>query len=439
MTPTNDEKKQVWAAYRARKPIRVPVTFGVNPRVVLFDPDWNPGGITFEEYFTDARALVEVQLKFLEYQVAYLNRYSDSPTGWPESFDLYVDVQNIYDSAYFGAPVEMRDGQVADAAPVLAGADRDRIFSVDVDHPMDNPFVRRCLERHAELTEVVARTSFHGVRLGVRPVTWGFDGPLTIATNLRGGELYTDLYERPDYADRLMDFITRGVIIRNRAMSEHFGLKAFKGASGGIADDSVQLISTPMYRERVMPLHRLYLSQWSVEGPHSIHLCGDATRHFPDHPRRAARHVLRHRLPRRPRRPAPGTGAGRGDTGRPGGAAAAGRHGRGGLRPHARHPALRRHGRRPLRPARGQQPAPRLPRGQPVGHVPRLPGARHLRGGRLFVVRSVAGAGRGPLGQMVQQRHAEHVGDAPGVPPDPFRCRSGLQEGHPLPVLPAHD
>ncbi len=281
MMPTNDEKKQVWAAYRARKPIRVPVTFGVNPRVVLFDPDWNPGGITFEEYFTDARALVEVQLKFLEYQVAYLNRYSDSPTGWPESFDLYVDVQNIYDSAYFGAPVEMRDGQVADAAPVLAGADRDRIFSVDVDHPMNNPFVRRCLERHAELTEAVARTSFHGVRLGVRPVTWGFDGPLTIATNLRGGELYSDLYERPDYADRLMDFITRGVILRNCAMSEHFGLKAFQGESGGIADDSVQLISTPMYRERVMPLHRLYLSQWSVEGPHGIHLCGDATRHFP--------------------------------------------------------------------------------------------------------------------------------------------------------------
>lgn len=281
MPTTNDEKKQVWDAYRARKPTRVPVTFGVNPRVVLFDPDWNRDGVTSEEYFTDSQALVRVQLKFLEYQVEYLNQYCDSPTGWPESFDLYVDVQNVYDAAYFGAPVEMRDGQVVDAAPVLAGADKHRIFALALDRPMDNPFVRECLKRHADLTDVVRATSFRGVRLGVRPLTWGFDGPLTIATSLRGGEFYADLYEDPDYAQRLMDTITRGAIIRNRAMCEHFGQKAFNGPNGGIADDSVQLISTAMYRERVLPLHRLYLSQWSVEGPHHIHLCGDATRHFP--------------------------------------------------------------------------------------------------------------------------------------------------------------
>jgi len=281
MSPTNEEKKQVWDAYHARKPIRVPVLFGVNPRVVIFDPDWNPGRVTFEDYFTDPRALVRVQLKFLEYRAEYLNRYCDSPTGWPESFDFYVDVQNVYDSAYFGAPVEMLDGQVADVSPVLAGAGKDRIFSLDIDRPMDNPFLQQCLERHAELTEVVRGTSFRGIRLGVRPLTWGFDGPLTIATNLRGAEFYTDLYEDPEYAQRLMEFITRGAIIRNRAMFEHFGLDAFEGPHGGIADDSVQLISTEMYRERVLPLHRLYLSQWSVEGPHNMHLCGDATRHFP--------------------------------------------------------------------------------------------------------------------------------------------------------------
>jgi uroporphyrinogen-III decarboxylase len=280
MAPTNEEKVQVWAAYRARKPTRVPVSFGVNPRVVLQDPDWNPHGITFEEYFTDPRALIEVQLKFLQYQVEYLNQYCDSPTGWPQSLDFYVDVQNVYDSAYFGGPLELLEGQVVDVSPVLAGPDKERVFSVDIERPMDNPFVRQSLKRQAELAEAVRGTSFRDIRLGVRPVTWGFDGPLTVATNLRGSALYVDLYEDPGYADRLMDFITRGVIIRNRAMHKHFGLEAFKGPNGSIADDSVQLISTEMYRERVMPLHRLYLSQWSAEGPHHIHLCGDATRHF---------------------------------------------------------------------------------------------------------------------------------------------------------------
>jgi uroporphyrinogen-III decarboxylase len=191
-----------------------------------------------------------------------------------------VDTQNVYDSAYFGAPVEFRDGQVPDVSRILEGADRERIFSVDLDRPMDNPFVRECLRRHEELTRAADGVGFHNVRLGVAPVVWGFDGPLTVATNLRGSEFYLDLADDPDYATRAMEFITRGVIIRNRAMRRHFGLKAFDGPSGSIADDSVELISTEMYRRMVLPHHRTYLSQWSVEGPHSMHLCGDATRHF---------------------------------------------------------------------------------------------------------------------------------------------------------------
>jgi uroporphyrinogen-III decarboxylase len=281
MDVTNAEKKAVWEAYRAGRPVRVPVTFGVNARVVLLDPEWNPQGITFEDYFTDARALFDVQLKFLECQVEYLNRFCDSPTGWPESFDFSVDVQNVYDSAYFGGRLQFRDGQVPDVSPVLAGPDKERIFSVDIDRPMENPFVVESLKRHAELVDLVGKRSFRNLKLGVGPLLWGFDGPLTVATNLRGSELYSDVYEDPGYVRRLLEFITRGVILRNRAMHEHFGRRAFDGPRGGIADDSIQLISTDMYRELVLPLHREYLSQWSVEGPHSIHLCGDATRHFP--------------------------------------------------------------------------------------------------------------------------------------------------------------
>jgi len=277
---TNEEKTHVWEAYRDRRPVRVPVTFGVNPRVVLLDAEWNPRGITFAEYWSDARVAVEVQLEFLRYGVEYLHQYCDWPVGWPESHEFYVDVQNVYDSAYFGCPVEFRDGQVPDVRPILVGADKDRVFDLDIDRPMDNPFVQESLRRYEDLKREAERTSFRDVVLGVRPPLWGFDGPVTVATNLRGVELYSDLYEDPDYATRLFDFITRGVIIRNRAVAGHFGRRAFDGPRGVIADDSVQLISTSMYGGMIMPHHRLYLSQWSEQGPHHIHLCGDATRHF---------------------------------------------------------------------------------------------------------------------------------------------------------------
>jgi hypothetical protein len=261
--------------------VRVPVTWGVNPRVILLDPAWNPEGYTFEDYFRDARVLAEVQLRFLRYQVEYLNRFSDNSTEWPARYELYVDVQNVYDSAYFGAPVEFREGQVPDVSPWLAGGDKRRVFQLDIDHPLDNPFVRRCLQRHEDLARLVRTLSFRGIELAVRPLAWGFDGPLTVATNIRGAELYADVLEDPGYVRELLGFITRGVILRNRAMGERFGLPAFTGAGAWIADDSIQLISTAMYREMVLPWHREYLDQWPRDSRRAIHLCGDATRHFP--------------------------------------------------------------------------------------------------------------------------------------------------------------
>ena len=278
---TNHEKEKVWQAYRDRKPIRVPVTLGVNPRVIALDPQWNPQGITFKEYFNSAQAAADIQLRFMHYQAEYINQFCDNPLGLPKEFVFYVDTQNIYDSAYFGCPVEFRDGQVPDATPILAGGDKERIFRMDIDRPMENPFVQQCLRRYEDLKSVVAKLPDIGVKYSVRPPLMGFDGHLTIATCLRGTELFCDIIEDPPYVRRLMAFIQKAVEIRNRALNEHFGAKAFDGPSGWHADDSVQLISTHTYREMVLPFHKSWYANWSVKGPHSIHLCGDATRHYP--------------------------------------------------------------------------------------------------------------------------------------------------------------
>lgn len=277
---SNAEKEAVWQAYRARRPVRVPVTFGVNVRVVLFDPKWNPRGITFQQYMTDPAATADIQIAFMEYLRTYLHQYCDHPTGPQERLDFWVDNQNTYDSAYFGAPLVFRDGQVADVEPYLAGAGKGRIFEIDIDHPLDNPFVKRCLGRHEGLKrEASRRGTYKGIPLGAGPPGFGFDGHLTIAVNLRGHEMLSDLYEDPEYARKLMDFIHRGVVIRNRAMAELFGRKAFVGPGGSFADDSIALVGPAMYREMILPFHRAWYALWGP-GPHSIHLCGDATRHF---------------------------------------------------------------------------------------------------------------------------------------------------------------
>ena len=279
-TPTNEEKAKVWEAYRKGSPVRVPMGFSANPRVVILDERWNPGGITFRDYFTSAAATVAAQVRFMEYRAEFLNRFCDDPVGVPAKYEFHVDPQNCYDSLYFGAPLHFRDGQVPDTAPILQGKDKERIFRFDAENPLENPFIRDLLRRHEELQAAAARATYPGVSFSVRPPMLGFDGALTIATCLRGEELYSDFYEDPGYVRRLLEFIQSAVVKRNRALAQRLGVKVFDGKSGSHADDSVQLISTPMYREFVLPLHRKWYALWSTEGPHNIHLCGDATRHF---------------------------------------------------------------------------------------------------------------------------------------------------------------
>lgn len=277
---SNEEKRQVWQAYRDRKPTRVPVTLGVNPRVVVLDERFNPAGVTFQEYFRDAAVAVDIQIKFAHYIADYLSPHWDQPSGLPEDLNFYVDVQNIYDAAYFGCPVHFRDGQVPDITAILEGSRKNDIFAFDLDHPLDNPFIQDCLRRHEGLTREAAKVSIPGVKAGVRPFIPGWDGPLTIATQLRGHELFMDLIEDPAYVVKLMNFLQKAAEIRNRALAQRSGKKVFDTPGGFLADDSIQLISLAMYKELVLPLHRQWYALYGP-GPHSIHLCGDATRHFP--------------------------------------------------------------------------------------------------------------------------------------------------------------
>ncbi len=278
--PTNQEKEQLWQAYRDHKPTRVPVVYGVNPRVVALDPKWNRRGISFKEYFYDAAATIEIQRGFLDYQHEYLNNYCDRPTGKPKEWGFYADCQNVTDSAYFGGPLEFREGQVCDIHPYLAGEGKNHIFDIDINRPLDNPFMKDLFSRYEKLKAAVAKLPDDGIKYKVSPPLAGFDGPLTVATNLRGPELYTDFYEDPAYVRKLLDFIQAGAIIRNKATHEAFGRQYLTG-DAWFADDSIQLISTPMYVEWILPLHRRFYDNWPKDSARFIHLCGDVQRHMP--------------------------------------------------------------------------------------------------------------------------------------------------------------
>ncbi len=282
--PSDADKAAVWEAYRARRPVRVPLRWNANPRIVLLDPALNPEGWGFEAYNRDPEVLMTVQARLLAYRAEVLGRTCDFACAPPSEWTFVVDSQNTYDAAYFGAAVSYEPGQVPATRPPFTLADVDDFLDETFPPPLENPWLRERLAFLAEIEKAAVAFTHLGRKGKVQPLGIGFDGPVTVAANLFDSDVFLLMAMDPDKARRLFEKITREAARRNRALAEHFG-RSFPPEFGGLADDSIQLITVEMYEELVLPVHELWYQLTSTApraaGKRSMHLCGDATRHFP--------------------------------------------------------------------------------------------------------------------------------------------------------------
>ncbi|MFZ4776913.1 MAG: uroporphyrinogen decarboxylase family protein [Terrimicrobiaceae bacterium] len=282
--PSESEKREVWKSYGERRPVRVPLRWNVNARIILLDPRLNPEGWGFRDHCSDPAVTMAVQSRFQEYVAAVLSRTCDFSGELPAQWAFTVDNQNIYDSAYFGAEVFYEPGQTPATHQFLTLDDLDEFLKRDFSRPLENPWIRDRLEFHAQLTRAAESFTYLGRKGVVQPFNAFFDGPVTVATNLFGSEVFVLMADDPDKARELFMTITRAALLRNRALAELAG--GWKKADvGWIPDDSILLISAEMLEELVIPVHEFWLSETSnttAEGGHrNMHLCGDATRLFP--------------------------------------------------------------------------------------------------------------------------------------------------------------
>lgn len=277
----NEEALEVWAAYRAGKPIRVPVTLWADARFYLLDDNFNPGeAITFETYSTDAQVMLDVQLRAAAWRAEHIAPCCDDVAGLPEQFVVAVDQLRYFDAGFFGAPVEYREGQMPDTRPILAGDFKHRVFDRGQPDPLKGGVFAEGHRLHEAMAERVSKgLTYLGRPVKLDPFGLGTDGPFTVAQSLRGPELFTDLYTDPEYVKQLLDFITEGTIARILAHRKLFGLPE-KSEWWGFADDAIQMISTKMVREFVLPVHKRLKAALTTAERINIHLCGDATRHF---------------------------------------------------------------------------------------------------------------------------------------------------------------
>lgn len=279
-TAHNAEQAEVWQRYRENNPSRVPMVLGLSSRYTLLNPLANPEGIDAEQFFCDPRAMFTHLLHKQHFLRHHL--YCDQEMGLPAQWTVSVDLQNSYEALWFGCPIHFREGQVPDTTPILLDDNKRMLFDRGLPEPFpETGWMARAWEYYEQFKEWAQAEEFEGrpIVVGGLPGL-GTDGILTTACALRDPTaLLMDVYLDPDYVHELLDFLTEAFIRRIKAYRERLGQPVTSPACG-LADDAIQMLSPQHYAEFVLPCHKRLVAEFGPEGPNSIHLCGDATRHF---------------------------------------------------------------------------------------------------------------------------------------------------------------
>jgi uroporphyrinogen-III decarboxylase len=293
----NAEQKEVWQRLWAGKPVRVPVTLGINIRYYMDNPEVNPRGYSFEQYIRQPDVMAELQLAAAKWARDNVHWHMDAEVGPPEKeWPIYIDYQNCYEAAWFGCEMYFAQGQPPDTRPMLKDDNKNVLFDRGIPDPL-NDNAMGDIRRHYERWKARFSTeTFEGKPVRCTGLSGlGTDGPMVVAMNLRGGEFLTDLYLEPEWAQQLLRFIVEATIVRIEAWRKHLGpdmptdwfTQDPMGIKWGMGDDSVEMLSVEAYRELILPHHRQLYEHFgggppkTGGGPNFIHLCGDVQRLLP--------------------------------------------------------------------------------------------------------------------------------------------------------------
>lgn len=275
----NEEVEEAWESYRSGRPTRTPIFIGLNTRYFMLNPEANSKGAEFHTYAENPDLMYDTLLSFQRW--SRFNVLQDAELGLPEQWQIQVDFQNYYEAAWFGCPLVCYGDQVPDTRPAFSDCP-ERIMEDGLPDSFGG-IMGRGLEYHEYFQERAAREDFLGRPVSILP-PWlgiGSDGPMTVACNLFGPEFVCITMATDESRFHvLMDFITSATIHRMMAWRRLTGVPIPQD-DFIISDDSIALISAKMYREYILPYHKRIYARFGTANGRGIHLCGDATRHFP--------------------------------------------------------------------------------------------------------------------------------------------------------------
>lgn len=285
----NEEVRALWDAFDRREAPRAPCVVGGSISNYFLNPDLNTRGWEFRDYFEDVHVQIRAQLEFQEWLSHHV--LCDREMGVPaDGWQLATDFQNSWEASWFGCELVYHPGLIPDTLPVLAD-DPDRVYELPDPDPLRDGLVGRAVEFFDAMVEICPTLEHRGapVRPPAAITGEGTDGPFDCAVKMRGPDVMLDMLAEPERFHALMDYITRNIIRRIRALKEHRWRRlpgspdagVFRRKNFWLADDAIAMLSVEHYTEHVLPYHRRIVEEFCEPGTLFVHLCGDATRHFP--------------------------------------------------------------------------------------------------------------------------------------------------------------
>ncbi len=276
----NREVREVWAAFKADRPIRVPVVFSGARTIYL------------EENRIDYRTYYENPEEMLRLQLEWQRRERELPLGdtvladAPEIWPVNVDFHPVASASCFGCPVVFRP----DAVPAheCAHLSREQCRAM----PMPDLFASGLLPRQREFRDRMDRLCDKGLSFLGKPVkrskpnlpsTGG--GIFSTALDIRGPEIMSDMYEDPEFVHVFLDQIAEWQIALHRAWCAADGMPyEMDNPDGGafsITDHGIDMLSPQIYDKFLAALIFKLCHKYGKRPGTSLHHCGRGTHLFP--------------------------------------------------------------------------------------------------------------------------------------------------------------
>lgn len=243
------------------------------PLELVFNPNWwnHNAGISFDEnFYLDGETRIKNDVtmrRVLHQRYGGLGLGEESPQPRPIIGSMHV-AGGFVIPALFGSTIQFE----SNAAPQAESLH----LTVEQIEKLEKPDFKNTFPMNHLIADMDALEAKHGCVVG----DLNTDGVLNTAYQLYGQDLFSDFYEAPHRARRLLDII--GELIADVASYIHSRTRSYSIAVNRMAarltpspflhgNCSVQMISPDSYREMQLPIEQRLAAKLQ---PYGIHHCG---------------------------------------------------------------------------------------------------------------------------------------------------------------------